>query len=177
LKSAAPHEAARLAVRRPRQMLSSILIVPGALLLLAAASDLRRREIPDAISIALAATGLAHAVWAWGIAAVAISAAAAAACFAVGLLLFSLGQLGGGDVKLIAATIFWLPADRMLPFLLLTAIAGGVVCLAAAAARFATVAMGAGGIGAALRAARATAAPYATAIAAGGLLALPWRGV
>jgi prepilin peptidase CpaA len=153
----------------------SPLALPALLLLAAAASDLRRREIPDAIPIALALLGAGHAATTGGGAALLPACGMAGAALLAGLPLFGTGQLGGGDVKLIAATMFWLPPSHALAFLIATAVAGGALCLAVAAGRFASVAHSEG-FAAALSAARRATAPYAVAIAAGGLAALPWGG-
>jgi prepilin peptidase CpaA len=42
-------------------------------------------------------------------------------------VLFALKRIGGGDVKLMAATALWAGADYGIDFLLLTALAGGVL--------------------------------------------------
>ena len=48
---------------------------------------------------------------------------------AVGLLLYGTRKLGAGDVKLIAATALWAGPHLALPFVIVTAMAGGVVSL------------------------------------------------
>lgn len=150
--------------------------IPALLLVAAAVCDLRTREIPDAIPLALCLVGAGFAIASGGGAAALAASAMAAGVFAVGLALFRLGQLGGGDVKLMAATMFWLPPSHAPDFLVATAIAGGAICLTVAAARFLSVSR-AEGFGPALAAARSATAPYGLAIAAGGLAALPWGGV
>ncbi|GAA4008881.1 hypothetical protein GCM10022280_02060 [Sphingomonas swuensis] len=47
----------------------------------------------------------------------------------IGTFLFGRGMLGGGDVKLFAATILWFEFGGALRFLLMTAIAGGVLAV------------------------------------------------
>jgi prepilin peptidase CpaA len=49
--------------------------------------------------------------------------------FAVSAGFFALGVMGGGDVKLMAAVSLWTGPQWTLPFLFLTALAGGVVTL------------------------------------------------
>ncbi|HUE69898.1 MAG TPA: A24 family peptidase [Pirellulaceae bacterium] len=99
------------------------------LLLLLAASicDLRRREIPDWVPLAMLA-------WAAAAAAAGIGGATwlGAACgFAVGLALsaplFYLGGIGGGDVKLIAALGAALGPWPLAACLLWIAIFGGIL--------------------------------------------------
>lgn len=51
------------------------------------------------------------------------------ATLAVGTFLFSRGGLGGGDVKLLAATGLWFDLEGAFRFLVSTAIAGGLVAL------------------------------------------------
>ena len=54
---------------------------------------------------------------------------AGGAVFAVGMVLFSLGRLGGGDVKLVAAVALWTGFDYLLEFLVYASLAGGVLAL------------------------------------------------
>lgn len=49
---------------------------------------------------------------------------------ACGLALYAIGTMGAGDVKLISATALWAGSEHVLDFILLTAVAGGVVSLA-----------------------------------------------
>lgn len=49
--------------------------------------------------------------------------------FAVAFGMFAVGWLGGGDAKLLAATAFWWQTVDLLPYLFVTAIAGGVLAL------------------------------------------------
>jgi prepilin peptidase CpaA len=49
---------------------------------------------------------------------------------AVGFGLFSGGYIGGGDVKLLAAAGLWFGWPALVPFLIFTALAGGVLALA-----------------------------------------------
>jgi prepilin peptidase CpaA len=56
-------------------------------------------------------------------------ALAAAGIFAVGVLLFERGILGGGDVKLLTASAAWAGFDQLLVLLFVTAICGGLLAL------------------------------------------------
>jgi prepilin peptidase CpaA len=55
--------------------------------------------------------------------------AAGLAVFAVGAALFAMRFLGGGDVKLLAATALWIGLAQLLPFLVLVALVGGVFAI------------------------------------------------
>ena len=45
----------------------------------------------------------------------------------IGFVLFARGYLGGGDVKIIAAAALWLGLEQTAPFLLFTALFGGLL--------------------------------------------------
>ena len=101
----------------------------------AAFADLQRFEIPDYWSIAITAlfavaavSGIPVGQW-WP------HLAAGAAVFGMGVLLFSRGWLGGGDVKLLAACALWSGLGGLPLLLGGTAIAGGALALAAIVAR------------------------------------------
>jgi prepilin peptidase CpaA len=51
------------------------------------------------------------------------------AMFVAGFVLFSFGLFGGGDAKLLAAAGLWLGWPHLMPFLVMTAFAGGVLAL------------------------------------------------
>ncbi|MEO9298849.1 A24 family peptidase [Devosia alba] len=54
----------------------------------------------------------------------------AALVLAVGFAFFAFGWIGGGDAKLAAATALWLGFDLAVPFLVYSALLGGVLTLA-----------------------------------------------
>ncbi len=54
---------------------------------------------------------------------------AGALLFAVGFAFFQLNLFGGGDAKLMAAAGLWFGTSQILPFLFMTAIAGGLLGL------------------------------------------------
>jgi prepilin peptidase CpaA len=148
------------------------LIVFVLLLLAAAWQDLRTMRIADALSVGIVA---AFAVWALsGLAAggtslsrIGLAVGCAAAVFALGALGFAVGVLGGGDVKLLAAASIFAGPALMTDFLMVTALAGGLLGLATLAG----VRIGPGALaGDALASARPRGSlPYGPAIAAGGL--------
>jgi len=61
--------------------------------------------------------------------------ACAAAVLVVAFAFFSLGWIGGGDAKLIAATTLWLGLGMMLPYLIYASLLGGALTLLLLAAR------------------------------------------
>lgn len=108
----------------------------AGLVLFAAFSDASRLIIPNWVSIALTAifpvaaliagaplleVGL-HLVFAFGV-------------LALGFVLFQFNVIGGGDAKLLAAVSVWTGFTAFMPFILWTAIAGGVMALALLTAR------------------------------------------
>jgi len=60
---------------------------------------------------------------------------AGAALLLVGIFLFSLGWLGGGDAKILAAAALWLGFDHLVMFLAYTAAFGGALAMAILAYR------------------------------------------
>jgi prepilin peptidase CpaA len=100
---------------------------------IAVVTDLRSRRIPNALTAALAlgALGL-HATQ--GPASVALSAATLVGVLLLGFMAFSFGWLGGGDVKLLAAGGAALSFPDAVPFIVYTAIGGGLLALVVATA-------------------------------------------
>ena len=117
-------------------MLGVAQLLFAASLLCAAASDLRSRRIPDAFSLAIVvAFGGLVAAGSLGVGAAAWHVLAAVLVFAGGAGLFAAGMIGGGDVKLMAASTLWIGWSDTLRFLLLVALLGGVLAAAALVAR------------------------------------------
>ncbi len=102
----------------------------GATLCLAGLTDLRWRIIPNALPVLLALSAVAHALLLGDLEGLGVRALIALAVFLGGLVLFSVGLAGGGDVKLATATMLWLPPASVGAFFLLTALAGGALALA-----------------------------------------------
>jgi prepilin peptidase CpaA len=157
------------------------------LLLLAAASDVWRRRIPNAVNGAIGVAGLLAQAAAGGWVSLGSGLAAGALTIALLWLPWMTGRIGGGDVKLAGAAAVWLGLAALPAYLLLAAVAGGVLglvsyALSTRAARQA--------IRANLAASAATvrlpqaplhgtngrlSVPYGTAFAVAGLFLL-WRG-
>ena len=108
--------------------IAAVAIVAG-LLVWAAVVDWRRREIPDEVSIGIAVLSLPF-WWATGVEVwpgAAIQVAFAAGAFAVFFGVFALGQMGGGDVKLITALALFLAPFDFVQMLIVMALAGAVL--------------------------------------------------
>lgn len=110
---------------------SAVILVFPAAMAFAAAMDLLTMTIPNRVSIVLvAAFAVAAAMLGIGWWALASHVGAGLLMLALGIGMFALGWLGGGDAKLLAATALWLGFDHLLPYLLMTAMAGGALSLA-----------------------------------------------
>jgi prepilin peptidase CpaA len=101
----------------------------AALLVAAAVCDLKKREIPHTIVIAVAL--LAIPFWfASGLAPwpdVAAQIGVAALILAIFAGMFVMGWMGGGDVKLLTALALWLPWQAVVMLLIIMSLAGVVV--------------------------------------------------
>ena len=64
-----------------------------------------------------------------------LSLVLAGGVFLAGFTLFSMGWIGGGDAKLATATVLWLGAAHIVPYLVYTALFGGALTLAVLAFR------------------------------------------
>ncbi len=131
-----------------------------ALVAAAAVVDVVRYQIPDLLSLGViglaGAFGLLTPGFGW-----LSHAAAPAAMFALGLLAFSRGWLGGGDVKLMTAIAAWTGLAGLPLMFLATSISGGALALVYAVGRRA--------LHRAPAAATPNHLPYAVAIACGTL--------
>jgi prepilin peptidase CpaA len=104
-----------------------VIILFLGLLGLAVISDIEALRIPNRICLAIAALYPVHVLassepvnWLGAL-------AVALAVFAVGLVAFANGGVGGGDVKLIAATSLWAGPPMVLEFVLATTLIGGAI--------------------------------------------------
>ena len=96
------------------------------LLLLAAYHDVATRSIPNRLSVMLVACGLASS-GGTGPSAVVVSVVASILLFCLLLVAHARSLLGGGDVKLMAAMGCGLSLPELYRFIMLTAVAGGVL--------------------------------------------------
>ena len=130
-------------------------------LLIAAFTDLRRRQIDNWLNAAIAlgaplfwlASGLS-------LGGVGVQLAVAAAAFAVLAGLFAMGWMGGGDVKLLTALALWIEPTGFMRLLVIMALLGGLLTIVV------------GGWHIARRNQHKIAVPYGIAIAAAGLWTL-----
>ncbi|WP_416354495.1 A24 family peptidase [Sphingomonas sp. Leaf28] len=134
----------------------------GGLLVSAGIEDARTREIANwknaAVALLAPLWWYANGLDIWPD--MALQLGVALAVFAVFLLVFHFGLMGGGDVKLIVALALWLPFPAYLSMLMVMSIAGGVVTIVMMAERI-------------IKKTSATIeVPYGVAIAFAGLLAL-----
>lgn len=112
----------------------ALLAALATALLVAAFTDLRRREIDNWLNAAIA---LAAPLWwlAMGFDWIEIGfqLALAAATFTLACTLFVLRQMGGGDVKLLTALALWFTPMSFLQVIVLMAVIGGGASVAMAA--------------------------------------------
>ncbi len=100
---------------------------------LAVATDVATRRIPNFLTAGLALAALTlHAFAGWT--SFGIACATMIGVLLLGFVAFSFGWLGGGDVKLLAAGAAALGFPDAVPFLIYTALAGGILALIVALA-------------------------------------------
>ena len=112
------------------QILAMIL---AGLLVWAAIVDLRTRTIPDWLNIAVAVMAPLF-WWASGIAFYPDAVERICGAFLIFMVffgMFSLGGMGGGDVKMGGAIALWFTPFATLKFFVITSLAGGYVSIAA----------------------------------------------
>ncbi len=96
----------------------------------AVVSDVRSMTIPNSVSIVLALLFLPVALLSnLPLGDIALHYGVGCAVFIAGAVLFALGRIGGGDVKLLGATAVWTGWSLLLPYLFLVAVFGGVLAL------------------------------------------------
>ena len=100
------------------------------LLIIAAASDVLSLRIPNWLNILTAALFFPMA-WATGMPLheFGVHLLVGAGLFMAGFMFFQFGLFGGGDAKLMAATGLWFGSAQALPFLFMTALAGGLLAV------------------------------------------------
>ena len=157
-------------------LISTLLLLAfPAGLIAAAITDATSYIIPNRLCAALA-LAFAPAALAAGLPlnSFAVCAGLGVAALAVGIGLFALRLLGGGDAKLMAACVLWLGPAAMPPFLMWTAVAGGGLALLLLFARrlpAPVTAVGPPWVGRLLQ--PGGDVPYGVAIAVGALVAFP----
>ena len=106
-----------------------LLILLAIILIVAAVIDVRTFTISNRLNATVAL--LAPLYW-WSIALplwpdAAIQVGVAAAVFAVLAITFTIGMMGGGDVKLAAALALWFSPGSTIKFLVIMSLAGGLL--------------------------------------------------
>lgn len=113
-----------------------VLGVLPVLVIAAAVYDLTSYTIPNRLQILLMLGFIAFAFAAHlGLSAVALHLLAGFIGLVLGLTLFALGYIGGGDAKLFIVSLLWLGLHDLVAYTLITAILGGVLTLAILALR------------------------------------------
>ena len=108
-----------------------LLAILAILLLIAAVTDLKARIIANRLNLAIALLAPVY-WWVSGLAPwpdMALQFGLAAIVFAIFTVMFALGWMGGGDVKLLGALALWLPLLPFLKLLVVMSIAGGALTL------------------------------------------------
>lgn len=101
-----------------------------AAMVLAGLGDVATMKIRNRLVLALVVTYAVLAPLAgFALSDLALSVVLAGGVLAIGFTMFSLGWIGGGDVKLAAATVLWLGPGQIGPYLIYTALFGGVLTL------------------------------------------------
>ncbi|SMQ62073.1 prepilin peptidase CpaA [Altererythrobacter xiamenensis] len=139
-----------------------LLVCLAIALLVAAFTDIRRRQIDNWLNAGIALAAPLY-WWASGLSlypGVALQLAIAVGAFAVLAGLFAMKMMGGGDVKLLTALALWVPPVPFLQLLIVMALVGGVLTIVMGAWHFMK------------RQRDRLAVPYGVAIAIGGLWVL-----
>lgn len=147
-----------------------------ALVIFGAMRDAVSFTIPNWISIALAAAFLPTAlIMGASPGQMGIALLIGVGALVAGMGMFAVGWIGGGDAKLFAAAGLWMGLGALLPYLLVTALAGGALAVTLLALRSVWLrplaARGPGWFG--RLATPGENVPYGVAIAFGALAAFP----
>lgn len=110
---------------------SDLLPILGALLAIACASDAAGRRVPNALVVTIALAGVVAQLASGGPLRSLGGILAGAALLAVFLAAWGARLLGGGDLKLAAATAVWIGPSGLVSFVLFVGMAGIPVALAA----------------------------------------------
>jgi len=109
---------------------AALLVLPLAVII-AAMRDVTSYTIPNWISLALLAAFFPVALIAgFSLPAFGLALGVGGLALIVGVVMFSLGWIGGGDAKMFAVCGLWLGWQAALPFMMWTALAGGALAVA-----------------------------------------------
>ncbi|MBO0332919.1 prepilin peptidase [Sneathiella sp. CAU 1612] len=106
-----------------------LMMSAGGLVLVAAIWDVFSRRIPNMLPLIIAALYLLQASIAGDWSSLPWHLLCGMGVLVVGIMIFALGWLGGGDVKLLAALALWAGPDHLVLLLLMTCLAGGILAL------------------------------------------------
>lgn len=154
---------------------SAVVVILPVLAVIAALHDLTTMKIPNWISAVLI-VAFFPAAFALGLplGVVGASVGLAIAMLVVGMGMFAANWIGGGDAKLLAASMLWMGVSGSVPFVLYTALVGGGFCLLLMTARSHLPFFAQTGPGWVMRLMQPKGdIPYGVAIAIGALLAYP----
>lgn len=101
-----------------------------ALMVVAGAGDALSMRIPNWLTLLIAVLFFPMALFTgmpWGD--MGLHILTGLAMFVTGFVVFALGLFGGGDAKLLAAAGLWLGWPDLVPFLVMTAFAGGLLAI------------------------------------------------
>jgi prepilin peptidase CpaA len=104
----------------------------AAMLLAVCWCDLKSRNIPNGLNLAIALAAIPF-WWSIGLPLwpnATLQLGVAALLFGLFAIAFAMGAMGGGDVKLIAALALWLPYQAVFALLFIMSIAGGALTVA-----------------------------------------------
>lgn len=110
----------------PSLLVSGLVLIGAGLLLMASLHDLVARTVPNWLAGALALVGVALRVVAGGLLA---GVCAGVVVFVLAAICWRRGWMGGGDVKLLAASAIVVPPSLVVSFIAAVAICGGVLAL------------------------------------------------
>jgi prepilin peptidase CpaA len=106
-----------------------LLLFP-ALMAFAASSDLLTMTISNRVSLILAGSFFALALWSgMPLGQIGMHVAAGFAVLVVTFTFFARGWIGGGDAKLAAATALWLGFDHLVPYVIYASVFGGALTI------------------------------------------------
>lgn len=107
-----------------------MIVVFCTLMALAAFTDLTSMKIPNWLCLTVFVAFwvfVPFAGFSWG--EIGTHALVGLTVFVIGLVMFALGWVGGGDAKLLAATSFWWLWMELLSYIVVTALAGGLLAI------------------------------------------------
>ena len=111
-------------------MHSAVLAIAVGVLVIVAYEDARARRIPNALSFATAALGLARIALAAQVIDAGYTLASAIIILAITFALFQRGAIGGGDAKILPATVLLIGYRELFGFLFWMSLCGGALALA-----------------------------------------------